>query len=822
MSQQMPCPVDEAPRRGLYADGSAVPLLGVSVEVELKGFAARVTLSQRYRNDGETPLEATYVFPLDEAAAVCGFEALVDGRVIAGKVMEREKAFEVYDEAISAGHGAYLLDEERPDVFTASIGNLPPGKEVVVRLTTVSELRAEGDGLRFTLPTTVSPRYAPAEDRRGVGRTPEEALNPPVAFRVPYGLSLLVLLDMPSAIRGVESPSHPVSIDLDGSRGTVTLGTAQTALDRDFVLIVRLAETERPAVLVERAPDGTHVAMLTFAPRFGEGGIAATDAAKGEIVFVVDRSGSMNGSSIEEARNALQLCLRSLPAGILFNIVGFGSTFQKLFPKSRPYDEKSLAEASAHVKKLEADLGGTEILGALESILKPAVPEGTRRQLFILTDGQVSNTEEVLALVREHAATSRAFTFGIGAGASHHLVKGLARAGGGEAEMIAPGERIEAKVMRQLGRALAPALEDLRVDWGEAKVRQAPHQVPPVFDGERVVVYGFLEGKASGDVVLRAKAPTGELAFPARIETAEAPEGTLLATLAARALIRDLEEGASPLHTRRGSLQGRNTKDKVKEEIVRLGVTYGLVSRETSYVAVEERENPETGEMTLKKVPIALTRGWGGLETSTGVMACMAAPPSPDVMMSCDYSANLVSPRSRNAASGDLFDIPAFMRRSLDEAPTEYDWPSTKGMPWSAKSPGLRPSLPAGSSRKRARPSAPVAGSSTRALDRLVALQKADGSWDLDEELATVLGIPLATVEKALAGMPGDPALLRRACATALALFWLERSAADEEDEWSLLARKARAWLDASGVLPPGGGPWKVFAAAILGSRPGA
>ena len=172
------------------------PLLGVSVEAELKGFASRVTLSQRYRNDGEKPLEAVYVFPLDEGAAVCGFEALVDGRVVAGEVMEREKAFEAYDEAIAAGHGAFLLDEERADVFTASIGNLRPARRSSSRITTSSELAAEGDGLRFTLPTTVSPRYAPAEDRRGVGRTPAEALNPPVAFEVPYGLSLWVSLDM--------------------------------------------------------------------------------------------------------------------------------------------------------------------------------------------------------------------------------------------------------------------------------------------------------------------------------------------------------------------------------------------------------------------------------------------------------------------------------------------------------------------------------------------------------------------------------------------------------------------------------------------------
>jgi hypothetical protein len=270
-------------------------------------------------------------------------------------------------------------------------------------------------------------------------------------------------------------------------------------------------------------------------------------------------------------------------------------------------------------------------------------------------------------------------------------------------------------------------------------------------------------------------------------------------------------------------LQGRNTKDKVKEEIVRLGVTYGLVSRETSYVAVEERENPETGEMTLKKVPIALTRGWGGLDTRMTVTACRIAPPSPDVMMSCDYGVHLVSPRSRNAASGALFDIPALMRRSLDEAPdVEYDLALDEGdavvreVVRASALPSRR------DSRKRAKPSAPVAGSSTRALDRLVALQKADGSWNLDEEFASVLGVPLATIEKALAGEAGDPALFRRAGATVLSLFWLERSAAAEKDEWSLLARKAHAWLAASGVLPPGGGPWNVFAAAILGGRPGA
>lgn len=804
------------PCSGLLIRGVPVPLEGVLVEAELRGFAARVTLSQRFRNAETSPVEATYVFPLEEGAAVCAFEALVDGRPVVGTVMEKEKAFAAYDEAIAAGNGAFLLDEEKPDVFTVSVGNLPPGKEVVVKITTVSELPAEGDGLRFVLPTTVSPRYAPAEDRRGVGRTPDEALNPPRELSVPYGLSLRVTLDMPSAIRRVESPSHPVSIDLDGARGTVTLGTRETALDRDFVLTVRLAEPHAPSVRVERAPDGTRVAMLTFVPRFGGADGALAGSAKGEIVFLVDRSGSMSGTSIAEARNALQLCLRSLTPGLSFNVVGFGSRHESLFPASRPYDDASLAEASRHVQGLEADLGGTEILSPLKAILEAPPVDGRPRQLFLLTDGQVSNTEAVLSLVRAHVGTTRVFTFGIGAGASLHLVKGIARAGGGEAELIAPGERVEPKVLRQLSRALAPAMGDVRVDWGGAKARQAPHDIPPVFDGGRLVVYGFLEGDAACDVVLRAKGPGGDVAVPLRLETAGAPAGTLLATLAARTLIRDLEEGTSPLHTRRGSLQGRATRDTVKEEIVRLGVTYGLASRETSYVAVEEREVPVHGEMVLRKVPIALTRGWGGVAEA-------------EMMADISYGVHLVNPRARGLAGPsasspvmasrvgpDLFDVPTFFKkaRRINDAgealrrlaPLDPDPDSDLCMDMDVAPAPASASAASFVSENQRVPSA------FRRLDLLVALQRADGSWELTEALTVVLGRELADLEKALASTKGDAAPVRRAWATALALAWLAKDAAGEKDEWALLARKARAWLDACGAAAPSPAGWLAMA----------
>ena len=182
----------------------------------------------------------------------------------------------------------------------------------------------EGADLRFTLPTTVSPRYAPAEDRAGVGRPPIETLNPPLRWTVPYGLELALQLEMPEVIRKIESPSHPVSVNVDGSRGEVSLGTRQTAMDRDFVLIIEQQRAFVPRCAVEIDDRGQRAAVVWFRPEFEAKEIS------NEVVFLIDRSGSMAGTSITEARNALQLCLRSLPPGTHFNIVSFGSGFEML------------------------------------------------------------------------------------------------------------------------------------------------------------------------------------------------------------------------------------------------------------------------------------------------------------------------------------------------------------------------------------------------------------------------------------------------------------------------------------------------------------
>ena len=775
----MPKIEQETNKSGLFTrDQAPVPLTGVSVEAEISSFCARISVTQRYVNRESTPIEAAYVFPLDEGAAVCAFEAIVDDTVVVGEVREREDAFRMYDDAMERGDGAFLLDEERPDVFQASVGNLPPGKEALLKLTYVTELHVADGGLRFTVPTTVSPRYAPTDDQVGVGPPDSQTLNPPRGWQVPYGLNLTVRVAMPGAISQVESPSHPVSVTLADRTATVALSQRDAGLDRDFVLNVQAAGLDTPRAWIERnTDDNTHAIAIAFSPSWG------TDQVPAEVVFVVDRSGSMGGSSIEEVRNALQLCLRSMIPGCRFNIIGFGSRVEALFPASREYDERSLKAASDHVAGMQADLGGTEILPALKFAFEQKGGSELTRQVVVLTDGEVTNTDAVLALAKQHAPQSRVFTFGIGAGASHHLVRGLARAGGGSAEFIYPGERIERKVVRQFGKLLSSALTDVRLEWGNLKVTQAPTVLPPVFGSGRLLVYGLDALLTSSSTVrLTAKGPAGPLQFDVPVDRSQAVDGRTVATLAARTRIRELEEGPEWVVSR-GSRQRERKATGISREIVDLSIRYGLISRETSFVAIERREAAVTGDIQLRRIPIALTSGWGGLQNE---------------VLSTHFHAAVAMPSSAAPAHS-----------SAHVAPTGFSLASARDEIQMLQSePPKRPFLTRaleGLSRAR-RPSS--AAQPPGGMHALIALQRADGSWELTPELCAIIGHELNALEAALSGATGRPDEMRRAWATAMALVWLAEHAGGSEDEWRLLAAKAHRFLDAVAAISQSRGSW--------------
>lgn len=756
---------------GLISAGAPVPLIGVAVTVEIHGASVRTVLAQRYRNVESVPLEAVYTFPVDERAAVCGFEARIGEKRIVAEVCECEEAFKKYDTAMSKGHGAYLLDEERADVFVANVGNLLPDQEVELRITTVSRLDVEGSAYRFTLPTTVAPRYAPAQDRRGVGQTVEEALNPPSSTTVPYGLQLEVKIEMPSPLRAVTSLSHPISVEIDGSSARVTFSQDCVALDRDFVLTLREVKPHEPEVIVEEANDGNRFVSLSFIPHF------EVERGPCECIFILDSSGSMQGSSLLAAKETLALCLQNLPPDSFFNVVVFGSSYQTLFPRSMRNDAASLARATEWLRKHDTDLGGTEILEPIAHVLEAEPCSHLVRQVFLITDGEVSNTDEVLTLVAEHAHTTRVFAFGIGEGPSRHLVRGLARAGRGAAEFVLPGERIQEKVLRQFERALRPALTNIALDWQGADAEVAPCEIPPVFSGDPFLVYARIEGDLPTVVALRFETPCGavqkEIAIPHVVTT-----DNLVQTLWARERIRDLEEGSAASKPSRGSRQGERRARNLRQQIIDLAVRYGLSSRETSFVAVEKRTTPTQELAELRRVPIALTHGWG-VE-----MSCAANLGALDLDGVLDFG-------SGDLLGSSLSDDEMFgEQQGVDYNVLDFDEGAV--------------AMPERDVLKKAstgvRPISDFQKDAIQRANRLVALQahSPSAAWNLSEEFAQAIGIAANEIAKqALAVDSHSPRAIDCYC-TALAMVVICRAFDGfMEPEIAAKLRGFKEWLAA-------------------------
>lgn len=771
------------PLAGLYAQTSSpapIPLVGVDCRAVISGFSSEVTLRQRFRNTESTPIEAVYVFPLPTEAAVCGFVAERDGVRIEGRIEERQKAFEAYDDALAEGHGAFLLDQERPNVFTVSVGNLPPNAEVTLELRWVAPLDLEGDTLRFMLPTTVSPRYTPRAAIAEVGEPDHERVNPDRLAWVPYGLRLAVQVTSPAS--RIESPTHPIRTTLPTPSSPTTLielAQDDVALDRDVVLLVTPASSG-PAVSVGRL-DADRFLELAFVPRL------ETSARGVDLVFVVDCSGSMEGESIDQAKRALTLCVRALDERDTFDIVRFGSTHQSLFGKRTPFTKDSLARAMSFIEATQASMGGTEILAPLQHIFQrpapldptssPASPKSS--SVLLLTDGQVSNEAAVIQLAEAYRNRFRVFSFGIGAGVSEHLVKELARVSRGRCELIAPGERIEPKVLRQFGRLRTPVIENIAIDWGTLAVDAAPRELPPVFAGESLVVRAqVLGGQPSGSVALVLDGTRHEVALTAAHLEA-APPGPVPA-MWARARIRDLEAGAG----RRGSSQeraGQSRNERAERQLLDVARRHSLMCSVASFVAVEHRADADkTFDPVLRKVPVALTAGWGGAASprpqhavgrsgapgGSAQFAGFAPPPAPTPAPAA---------RKRSARPSD---------ESFDAMPLPYEM--ARGRLFESYEEAIA-ALPA----RRARPSSSAHLSDT--IYDLLALQEVDGSFP---ERALILLVIYRPDLEPLIAEHGVPAVI-----TAAVLFILERDHRARKDEWRAAADKARRFLDRFGTI---------------------
>ena len=375
----------------------------------MKGYVLGLQSTLKYCNDSPDPVEVLFRFPVEQSHAVVGLTAVIDGRRIRAEVREKEEARAAYDDAIASGRSAAFAEEKSGDVFSISLGNLPPQKEAEIQLQLVGELPIDAEGgVRFSLPTTLKPRYTPAGSSDPLAPVPsgdsDQVEQASVAGAHSFQMKVLDAED----VAEVTSPTHAIAVAKEEEGLRVSL-SEQKPSSKDLVILIRHKAPHTLKAVVESGVTTSRenvfmsspAVMVNFFPEL------PNEEAACEFIFLVDRSGSMRGGFIRSARETLVLFLRSLPEGSYFNIVGFGTRFEKLFPQSVPYTQETLDKATGHAERMEADMGGTNLIQPLQYISESEVLPGRPRQVFVLTDGSVSNTAACIQKIKENAHTSR-------------------------------------------------------------------------------------------------------------------------------------------------------------------------------------------------------------------------------------------------------------------------------------------------------------------------------------------------------------------------------------------------------------------------------
>ncbi|CAF1211559.1 unnamed protein product [Didymodactylos carnosus] len=745
-----------------------VPLKQVKINSKLRSFAADVTITQLFQNDEQMSIEAVYSFPIEENAAIYSFTAKIDDREIVAQLKEKKEAQREYGEALQHGNGAYLLeqDEKSQDMFIINVGALPAGKHCEIQIGYVTELDLiNGNKIRFVVPTTIAPRYNPDQG----GLSAPAGTKAQYVQAAPYTVEFKCQIDkLNQQVTQVSSISHPVNVNFSNlNHFEVILSQQSTHLDRDIILDIELAQIRTNTILVTEKNQQQQLAIMTsFTPSeddcrkaLGSGEGQQNSVNNNEFVFVVDCSGSMQDESkIDLARQAMLLFLKSLPVSCRFNIIRFGSGCKILFEQEATaiYNEENVEKAEKLIKQMKADLGGTELLQPLQQLDKQAPAPGHSRQIFLLTDGEISNVDQVMDLCRSMATSSRIFSFGLGHAPSRSLVKGLARSSNGRYVFIPPGSSVDTQVAEQLAKALQPCIIDSQIKWNLPEpVQTIPLKTPPVYANDRLLIYGLVDGDTQQQqfdhnttVELYSSGNKTQLGLAKIDHIPQTSTDQTIVRLAAKALIRELlhSKQAQSQSKNKGSLQTRfqsqteqseatqESKNENTKQIIDLSLKYNILSPHTSFVGVEKRTNGNNSDMVLREVPIQISADDRHLQVSGGGHHMMLFAGSSvrslnsRTMMSVPTSRRRSSKRSLMPTLGSESDL--FDEVDMLAAPTPYS-----GTRYSDESATYLP----------ATKTSEVWPTSEQDVVRyLIDLQKFDGLWDLTtEQIEKLSGKPL-------------------------------------------------------------------------------
>jgi Ca-activated chloride channel family protein len=526
-----------------------LPLKHTEVKGRVSGYIATVEVTQQFQNPFSEKIEAVYVFPLPQNAAVNEFIMVIGERRIRGIIRERQEAEQIYREARRQGYVASLLTQERPNIFTQKVANIEPGKQIDVNIKYFNTLAYVDGWYEFTFPMVVGPRFNPPGTSDGVGAvgrgkagisgqsTEVQYLKP--QERSGHDISLAVDIDAGLKIEEIACASHAIKKDMEGQeKARVQLSPLDNIPNKDFVLRYKVAgQAVKSALVTHRDERGGFFTLMLYPPD----DLKRLKRAPMEMVFVLDCSGSMNGQPIAKSKEAVKRALRKLEPDDTFQVIQFSMSASRLGSDPVPATPENVQRAIRYVDSLQGE-GGTMMIEGIKAALDfPHDPKRFRLVSF-MTDGYIGNEAEILGEIHERLGESRIFSFGVGSSVNRYLLDRMAKLGRGAVAYIGLNDSGADVVDRYYDCISHPALTDVHIDWGDLEVSQVyPKQIPDLFVGRPIILTGRFSGRTHTEITIagRLGATRRTIHVPVELDNAATHPG--IACVWARKRIEDLE-----------------------------------------------------------------------------------------------------------------------------------------------------------------------------------------------------------------------------------------------------------------------------------------
>lgn len=577
-----------------------LPLISTKVDVSIIGVIADVTIHQRYKNAGSSPIESKYIFPASTKAAVYNLKMIIGNRILTAVIKEKEQAQQEYQDAISHGYTATLLEMERPNVLQMRVGNIMPGDTIDVVLQYTELITPVGGIYEFVYPTVVGPRYfspstSDAKDSTWVeipythqGEAPKSIFN------------ITVQVDGGMPVSAIHSPSHE-SIEikyLNENLAECKLPENDSISgNKDFVLdYVLSGEKNKAGMLLYEGKDENFFLSMIQPP------VSPTteDINLREYIFILDISGSMGGFPIETSKKLTTEIIQNLKPQEKFNILCFAGGSNFLFNESKVASSENIETAINFIGSLQGS-GGTELLPALQKAISYPTDNQFSRILLIATDGNVTVEKEAFDLIVNNLNKANFFAFGIGSSVNRYLIEGIAHAGMGEPFIVLNESEAKAKADLFKHYVASPVLTKIKASFSGVSVFDVePMTIPDVFSERPVLIFGKWDKPLQGSLTLEGISGSNipyikSLTFN---DYTPSVKNKALRYLWARQRIQQLSDYNS----------GSDLQE-VKSKIIELGLKYNLLTEYTSFIAVDSIVRNVGGEMTTVVVPNPMPQG---------------------------------------------------------------------------------------------------------------------------------------------------------------------------------------------------------------------